>query len=56
MNVMDMDDQWLNVRLMGLVTNNASLLEWVENEISLPAILLKNADAADLFREYYGCG
>lgn len=49
-NVLDSDEKWIHIRTMGLTTNNASLLEWVESELSIPACLLKRADAAELFR------
>lgn len=49
-NVLNIDEKWVCVRTMGLVTNNGSLLEWVESELSIPACLLKQAEAADLFR------
>jgi len=54
-NVLDLDEQTVVVRAVGMVTNQASIVQWQEDELRIPAVLLNNEESAITFREDIAC-
>ncbi len=49
--IVSLDESYVNVRMTGLVTNQAQYVEWMEDEIAIPLCLMKRNDVSELFRE-----
>lgn len=50
-NILDDIPQFVSIRMVGVVTNQAAYVSWSEDELSLPSKLLEDEWAAQLFRD-----
>ena len=50
-NVFELDTQPVSIRATGLVTNQASIVQWQEDELRIPAALLRSEVCAMMLRE-----
>ena len=49
--ILDSASVWIDIAEVGLVTNNASYVEWTEDRLSLPSAFLEQEDLAILLRD-----